>query len=738
MIHHQEQSDERARPMNHHRELKKQSVASSAGRPPCAVAGALPALIVLACVLSTDVGASEAQGVRLRIAPQEPWKPPYGLERVTTPLHATVHAARGQREGAFRLAWIADGKEGDRVDVPVRKGRLQPVGVPPVATGVVLYARTSGDKDEIIARETLPGWRVALEARAVEAANPVDLGYIMPPYDHLVVRGGAAATLSASVRRRYGNVDKLTIRAWYASQSGTVVETPVAIGAEGRANVSLALPLAPTSGTDDVLQVRLLGADGVEQWSGTVLVALSQAKSALPKMGAVATKLAYPLPIHTTKGPIPYADGWKPEFEDVVVCLPNGGRFVFWRGASYAPFWAWRSNIGLCYQWAEFPRKYVRGGDCVEPLWDKELRYSRVEIVESTPAHVHVRWRYRSCNIGYQVGVDYTIEDFHFYPDGMGVRNLECVYPPGTLAQISDFIPVHPPMGVPLRQVPAGTPFIDCLWGQMEKVSFTSPLKSDKRLAERIATAGRNGEAALLRFRLAAADQDPLAAIYFSPRLTDSRVGRFFKANRSGQFGYWGAHWPLTRGIGTSYAGLNGNVTKTCSHSGTFGSLVLTNASHDAPLFDETGDMPDAEGKIRHLQRSRWAWLIGMTAASDVVLRRWMASYTRPPEVAAEGANVLDDHAWALRRAIRLQRESDTVRLTVTPRGCCMNPVFRFTHRAGDLRRLVLDDRAVPASRYVWDGQNLWLSAQIQQPARLEMDFATGEVHDHPPRSGKQ
>ena len=50
MIHHQEQTDERAHAMTHHQELRKPSVAASPGRPPCAAAGALPALIMLACV----------------------------------------------------------------------------------------------------------------------------------------------------------------------------------------------------------------------------------------------------------------------------------------------------------------------------------------------------------------------------------------------------------------------------------------------------------------------------------------------------------------------------------------------------------------------------------------------------------------------------------------------------------------------------------------------------------------
>ena len=42
---------------------------------------------------------------------------------------------------------------------------------------------------------------------------------------------------------------------------------------------------------------------------------------------------------------------------------------------------------------------------------DKELRYGRVRIVESTPARVHVRWSYQSCDFQYKVWGDSAVED---------------------------------------------------------------------------------------------------------------------------------------------------------------------------------------------------------------------------------------------------------------------------------------------------------------------------------------
>jgi hypothetical protein len=48
-----------------------------------------------------------------------------------------------------------------------------------------------------------------------------------------------------------------------------------------------------------------------------------------------------------------YAKAWDSSLNDVVVSLPNGSRYVFWRGSSYIPFWAGQHNTGMSYEWAE-------------------------------------------------------------------------------------------------------------------------------------------------------------------------------------------------------------------------------------------------------------------------------------------------------------------------------------------------------------------------------------------------
>ena len=188
--------------------------------------------------------------------------------------------------------------------------------------------------------------------------------------------------------------------------------------------------LGPCSQTfeRDVLHVAIEAGDGRELWHKQIRVMIVPNPPKWPAFGAVGTKLRYDAPISVRRADgkftsMDYAEAWNPKFKDLVVALPNGSRFVFWRGSCYIPFWAGRYNTGLCYEWAE-SKPPADAHDAVEPLMDKELRYSRVQIIESTAARVHVRWSYQLCDFDYKVWGSSAVEDFYFYPDGFGTRAL--------------------------------------------------------------------------------------------------------------------------------------------------------------------------------------------------------------------------------------------------------------------------------------------------------------------------
>ena len=186
----------------------------------------------------------------------------------------------------------------------------------------------------------------------------------------------------------------------------------------------------------------------------------------------------YDYPLLSYSGPddvteIPYDKAWAPERKDVVVSLPNGSRFVFWRGAAYTPFWAGKHNTALNFEFAEAPER-KDGVDCVDASSDKELRRSRVEIIESTAARVHVRWTAQPCDLNYKVWGESVAEDFYFYPDGFGTRTMTLQCEPKAQYEIEELLIITPPAAYPLRVLPEN--LVDVLFRDGTKRELKFPI----------------------------------------------------------------------------------------------------------------------------------------------------------------------------------------------------------------------------------------------------------------------
>ena len=132
-----------------------------------------------------------------------------------------------------------------------------------------------------------------------------------------------------------------------------------------------------------------------------------------------------------------YQDTWDglrrtAESSDVVVRFPDSPvKLVFWQGLNYVP--AWVSENGKWYT-DEFLEVWDNGcpdgGDC-EPMSDKQERFSRVRILESSAARVVVHWRYALVATPGLKGAwadpdtgwfDWADEFWTVYPDGIAVR----------------------------------------------------------------------------------------------------------------------------------------------------------------------------------------------------------------------------------------------------------------------------------------------------------------------------
>ena len=326
--------------------------------------------------------------------------------------------------------------------------------------------------------------------------NPVDLGTILVPSDYLLLGPGQAATLDVAAISRKRDVPRAEVKAWFESEPGKCNGVDTASGGDAGSTASRTSRGA-VARERDVLSVVLEDGNGHGLWHKTIPVMLVSNPPARPRFGATYERLRYDAPISVrdpktgTFSSMPYEGAWAPDLKDVVVWLPNGSRFVFWRGSSYIPFWAGRHNTGACYEWAKIISQPAGAVDCVEPLMDKELRYSRVEIIESTAARVHVRWSYQSTDFEYKVWGDAAVEDYYFYQDGFGTRVVNLKADPRNDYELSEFIILTPgayPLDV-LPDDPVDALFLD---GRKHTYRFPNPVgdavRNPKRAAYRRST----------------------------------------------------------------------------------------------------------------------------------------------------------------------------------------------------------------------------------------------------------
>ncbi|MBN2294119.1 MAG: hypothetical protein JXM70_16955 [Pirellulales bacterium] len=659
---------------------------------------------------------------QIQIESGHTWRPPFGLDRVGRPLEAVVTVS--QTPPVVReifLVGYCDGKEVSRHKLvfpdQVRTARVRLEAYP--AEIAVLFKSNPNDKPVELARRGVP-WP-AFEAEAVarpeRIINPVDLGTILVPDDWLLLAGGQKAQVELVALNRNSKLSSGQAVAWYESAPGRRATTAMRL-TPGQKTKTILAP-GPCSRTlkRDTLHVVIESGNGKELWHKQIQVMIVPEPPKWPEFGVVETKLRYDAPISVRKSDgkfsfMNYNHGWDAKLKDVVVVLPNGQRFVFWRGSSYIPFWASRHNTGFCYEWAE-SKPPADASDAVEPLMDKELRYGRVRIMESTTARVHVRWSYQSCDFNYKVWGDSAVEDYYFYPDGFGTRVLTLQSVPESNYEVSEFIVLTPQSMYPLSVLPPNLLDVLFLDGKKNELTFPSHGQAEKLQSRGIPAI----------FRVHLHKNEPLTAIYFSPldkKLPEIAYGPFYDKSQLVTPVYWGSHWPLARGNTTGGA-IDARVSLTPAHN----SIVTWGYYHrPTPLHTTHCEMLDALGRSKTMVTQIWAWLIGMSDADDARLLQWAHSFSKPPSLDVNGAQ-FDVESYAPdRRAIRLVVEGNHVTIKIKPDSACVNPVFELSDAPKKLSRVLLDGRVLDTKQYAWDGKTLWLNATITKPTNLQLELS--------------
>lgn len=684
---------------------------------------------ILAGMLIFLAGAAEPAGPRERPAAfsivldrGHPWRPPFGLDRVGSPITARLRRS-GSTVPAMDLFLSArvSGRERSATPVQFAPGQLQSerIALAGDVDEVVLVRRIASQPGSELARAQAGVPELEIDALAVAdpRINPVDLGAILPPSDWLLVGASQTVTVDVAAVSHASQARKAELAAWFEATPQQRITHPVILEPDKRLQVRLSGLATPKGADRTVLSVGLTDSARRPLWQKQIRTMLVDEPPRWPSFGASTAKLRYDAPISVrdpatgTFSTLSYDHAWPAELRDVVVSFPSGARFVFWRGSSYIPFWAGRNNTGLCYEWAErLPPMPAGAVDCVEPLMDKELRYGRVEIVQSTPARVHVRWTYQSTDLHYKVWGDAAVEDYWFYPDGFGTRVLSLKHEPKAEYELSELILLTPGNLPPLAVVPRRTVDAICLDGRKHEFLFPGATASEFH----------TDQPAVYRIRLHG--EEPLAAVCFNPYDTGPPpvvFSPFFDEGELVTPAYWGSHWPLARGNATG-SKIDDRMYLTPCHN----SLMSWASRRPGPLSSSLVPAIDALGRSRLMALECWAWLIGMTDASDGELVQWARSFALPPCLSLTGAQVESEGYVVQRRAMRLRITQPHVTIRVKPAATSVHPVFELSGAPKVLSEIRLNGRPLESQQYAWDGNILWLGVSVDAPATLDLDFA--------------
>jgi hypothetical protein len=235
------------------------------------------------------------------------------------------------------------------------------------------------------------------------------------------------------------------------------------------------------------------------------------------------------------------------EYADVVVNFDQAGyKFVFWRGTSYIPCWVTETGVWYTNEFVErrgFHSPNTEG--CVEPMSDKQCRYSHVRIIESTDARVVVHWRYAPVDVRYEHPFtdpltgwsDWVDEVYTIYPSGVGVREITVhTNRPDLWMEFQEAIVINQPGTMPEDNIELGAISLANMDGQSKTYFWTE--QGGPEFEE------GPDRASILKVNLKA-DYSPFALV--APPTEDGNLITSYLGHApTSNFNFWD-HWPVSQ-----------------------------------------------------------------------------------------------------------------------------------------------------------------------------------------------
>jgi len=231
---------------------------------------------------------------------------------------------------------------------------------------------------------------------------------------------------------------------------------------------------------------------------------------------------------------------------DVVVDFDRTGyKFVFWRGTSYIPCWVTETGVWYTNEFVErrgFHSPNTEG--CVEPMSDKQCRYSHVRIIESNDARVVIHWRYAPIDVNYEHPFtdpvtgwsDWVDEVYTIYPSGVGVRKITVQSNrPDLWMEFQEAIVINQPGTLPEDNIELGAISLANMEGQSKTFYWTEDGGPEFD--------GAPEYASIFKVNLKAA-YSPFALV--TPPTEDGLITSYLGHAPTSNFNFWD-HWPVSQ-----------------------------------------------------------------------------------------------------------------------------------------------------------------------------------------------
>lgn len=516
----------------------------------------------------------------------------------------------------------------------------------------------------------------------------VDAGIALLPASELVVVRGSELCLRIGFSGGLAAPVRIEVR---DQTPGAEIELLRAYQADPRdARMVAEMTFLATQQAGDQMPIRAVATCGGQILAQRDYIIHLRDRLPEPAFGALGAALQFTAPILDGDRERTWHQLWgNSDKRDVVVSFPGRPyRLVFWRGASYVPCWA-LPEAWLTYEWLEAEPYFYGAEGCVEPLQDRDCRYSRVEITASSPARAIVTWRYALTDLTCEIiRGEHAEEIFTLYPDGVGTRYLRAFYQSGW-HETQEFIVVNRPGSWPSMALdPQAITFYNAQ-GDTQAPVWPKPGFS---------LAGWPHVISVINL---GTGPHPFMATPDAPLQTKVWADPYL--DKPDLFNSY-PHWPVTRGMVTSWLD-DPAYFRRPTHTN------LVNLVNDP--VNQTEDEKD------------FLWLIGMAEEAQGAIDAG-ACWLQPGTVRSHGGVISRGYSQ-VERAYLLEAEKDARRCKFTllpaPRTPVVNPAFVIQGWRGAAEVSVAGAEQIKIGRE-GGGLVIWARGRFESPTRVRIDPA--------------